>query len=134
MTRGTKTALLVVAAALLAAAAVWSYIISLDDPLGDMAKEMNAFGYSLEAEDFYVLGGAENTTIAATVNEDMSAAVEASMSAGFPSNIDRFGDITVLLAHLGDDRVLTVYLVDGETELCFVQNADGGISSPGAEE
>ena len=133
MNRQSRYLLIGVALLLVVAAIVWSYIISQNDPLEDLADEMNAFGYSIEAEDFYVLGGAENTTIEAVVEDDLAAAIAASKAAGFPSNTGAMGEITILLAHLGNDDVLTVYLRDGETELCFIQTGEGEILPLGEE-
>ena len=44
------------AAVLLVVAAVWSVQLAKDDTLAHLAEELNAFGYSLEGEDIYVLG------------------------------------------------------------------------------
>ena len=38
-----------------------------------------------------------------------------------PSDIDRTGHITLLMANIGSDNVITLYLIDGEIELGFVQ-------------
>ena len=52
----TKFILLGLAAVLLVVAAVWSVQLAKDDTLAHLAEELNAFGYSLEGEDIYVLG------------------------------------------------------------------------------
>ncbi|HWQ59127.1 MAG TPA: hypothetical protein VN540_08895 [Clostridia bacterium] len=119
---------LIIAAGLLAVAVLLKLSIAKDDPLADLASEINAYGYDLAAEDFYVLGGAENTTIAALLSEgtDPAPAIAASKACGFPSDVKAMGDITALLANT-ERGVITVYMRDGGIELCFLQTESGEV-------
>ena len=53
----------------------------------------------------------------------MADAVAASTAAGFPSDVEKRGEITLFAARAGSDTVM-LYSVDGEPELCFVQRGD----------
>jgi len=121
----TRTILLIVAAALLAAAA-FLYFTSDDSALQAVCEKVNAFGYDFAPDDWYAAGGQADTTIAAlSGSEDLSEAVVASKAAGFPSDTQKHGEVVLLLGQLGNDDVVTVYIVNGEIELCFVQTLDG---------
>ena len=63
MSNRTKFILLGLAAVLLVVAAVWSVQLAKDDTLAHLAEELNAFGYSLEGEDIYVLGESRDISI-----------------------------------------------------------------------
>lgn len=131
MSARTRTALLIAAAVLIGAALILGLDVTRDDPLAGIAAEINAFGYSLASDDFYILGGATDTTVASLIAEaegDITPVLEASARCGFPCAVDEVGDITVLLAQL-DSGVLTLYLRDGAIELAFIQTADGEILS-----
>lgn len=120
---------LIAAGALLVIALILAVSIAGDDPLADVAEEINAFGYSLTPEDFYVLGGAGDTSIAALLEKDeaeLAPVIEASRACGFPSDTLATGDITALLANT-DRGVVTVYMRDGNIELCFLQTEEGEI-------
>ena len=124
-----RTVTLAVAAALLVIAVVLSVGIARNDPLADLADEINRFGYTLRAEDFYVLGGAEDQSIAQVLADEetgLAAVVAASVQAGFPADTQTAGDVTVLLAKTGKG-VVTVYLLNGIVQLCFLQTENGEI-------
>ena len=127
MSARARNVTLIAAAALLALAILLSLDIARNDPLADLAKQINAYGYDFTAEDFYVLGGAQDTSIAALLGEqgaDLADAIAASKACGFPSDVNAAGDITALLAN-ADEGVVTIYLRDGTIELCFLQGANG---------
>lgn len=129
MSARARNILLAAAALLIAAAVLLSLDVARNDPLADLARELNAYGYSFDAEDFYVLGGAEDASIREVLEDSgagLAPAVAASREAGFPSNVGAAGDITVLLAS-AEKGVVTIYLRDGEIELCFLQTEDGEI-------
>ena len=124
-----RTVTLAVAAALLVIAVVLSVGIARNDPLADLADEINRFGYTLRAEDFYMLGGAEDQSIAQVLADEetgLAAVVAASGQAGFPADTQTAGDVTVLLAKTGKG-VVTIYLLDGSVQLCFLQTENGEI-------
>ncbi len=131
MNERAKTAILIAAAVLIGAALILGLDVRRDDPLSAVADEINAFGYSLASDDFYVLGGATDTTIASLIAEtesDITPVLDASAACGFKNGVDEKGDITVLLAQV-DKGVLTLYLRDGVIEVAFIQTSDGEILS-----
>lgn len=133
MSRKTQFILLGAAALLLAAALVWGSSIKKTDALAHLAEELNQFGFSLVGDDLYVYGEARNTSIRELFPEtDISDAVACSLAAGFPSDTDRVGDVLLVLAKVREG-VITVYLVNGSTELCFIETETGNVLPLGAE-
>ena len=77
---------------------------------------------NIEADELYKHNFAKNTSIRALVGDtDMTRAADASRECGFAADIDKTGDVYVLLANLGDGQVLTVYVVDETIQLAFIQ-------------
>ena len=121
----TKILLLVLAAVLLCIAAALNYDTEHLGPRAEICNRLEEYGYSLEFEDIYVTGNSENVTIRELLADvDLTEAVEASRQAGFPSDIDTAGEVVVLLAALDEERVITIYTLNGEMELCFIQMLD----------
>ena len=119
----TKFILLGLAAVLLVVAAVWSVQLAKDDTLAHLAEELNAFGYSLEGEDIYVLGESRDISIAEVLaGTDLTEAV----AAGFPSDVNAVGDIVAMLANT-EAGVITLYLRNEAIELCFIQTDEGQV-------
>ena len=114
---------LLAAGALLLIAAVWSLFLS-NGTGSTLAAKLNTYGYSLTADDIYPAGEWKDTTIRALIGDTgLDAAIAASKQAGFPSNIDHTGTVTLIMANTAGDEVITVYLLGGEIELAFVQVA-----------
>ena len=87
-----------------------------------LCRIVNEFGFALHPDDLYPAGAWNDTSIRALLPEtELSEAVAASKDAGFPSDIDRTGQVTLVMANVGNDDVVTLYLVDGEVELGFLQ-------------
>lgn len=131
MKRHTRTMLTLIAVGIIIAAAVWSIIISKNDPLEAIANELNAHGYSMRGDELYILGGKADATIREVLAQGEDAGAEeliaaAARQAGFAADIDRRGEITVLLYQC-DKGVMTIYLIDGEIELCFIQTQSGEV-------
>lgn len=129
--RHTRTVLTLIAVGIIIAGAVLSAVIDKQDPLNAVAAQLNEHGYSLDNNDIYILGGEADSTIRQMLmrdeaDEDISSVVEASIDSLFPSDIDKRGEITVLIAEC-DRGVVTVYLIDGEIELCFIQTEEGEV-------
>lgn len=129
MKRHTRTMLTLIAVGIIIAAAVWSIIISKNDPLEAVAAELNAHGYSLRGDDLYILGGRVDSTVrealeGSTDADGLELIVSAAKQAGFAADIDRRGEVSILLYQC-EKGVMTIYLIDGEIELCFIQT-DGG--------
>ena len=94
------------------------------EPLADMLRDR---GYTVDAEQLYSVGNFEDQSISEVLSGvDLDEAVTASQEGGFPSRVDRAGDISLILCALGNQDVITIFLLDGEAELCFVQPLLGG--------
>ena len=52
--------------------------------------------------------------------------VSAAKQAGFAADMDRRGEVSILLYQC-DKGVMTIYLIDGEIELCFIQTQSGEV-------
>ncbi len=131
MKRHTRTMLTLIAVGIIIAAAVWSVIISQNDPLEAIAKELNTHGYSIYGDDLYILGGQKDTTIRELLAggddaEEIDTIIDAAKEAGFEANVDKRGEVSILLYRL-DSGVMTIYLIDGQIELCFIQTDDGEV-------
>ena len=116
--------LLIAAGVLLVAAFLWNARLNSTSEGARLCRIVNEFGYALHPDDLYPTGAWNDTSIRALLPEtELSDAVAASKSAGFPSDIDRAGQVTLVMANVGNDDVVTLYLVDREIELGFVQVA-----------
>lgn len=123
MTKRTKFILITAACVLLLIAAALSYKTSQTGERSKIASKLRGFGYDLSFDDLYLAGSAKNGSIRELLPEglDLSDAVAASVSSGFPSDVDQTGEIALLLAEIGKDDVLTIFVRNGEIELCFIQ-------------
>ena len=125
MTKKTRLTLMIVALLLLFLVVLWLIFRSSNSELKIIADRINSFGYSFTADDLLVAYDNSNTSIASVLDGvDLDNAVRVSREAGFSSDVDKVGGVTLILANDGDD-IITLYLVDGEIELCFVQTIDG---------
>ena len=116
--------LLIAAGVLLVGAMIWSFFLNKGSIASRVARELSQKGCSINAGDLYQHAYSRDTTVREMMGEtDLSAAVAASKQAGFPSDIDKKGEVYCLLAET-DKGVLTVFLVDEEIELAFIQLPD----------
>lgn len=89
---------------------------------GGIVHSLAQHGCNIEADELYKHNFAKNTSIRALVGDtDMTRAADVSRECGFDADIDKTGDVYVLLANLGDEQVLTVYVVDETIQLAFIQ-------------
>ena len=92
---------------------------------------MTAIGYTLTEDDLFDVGSFENTTIAEVLaGQDLTQAVEAGITGGFPSDVNATGDIRMLLVTMENKDIITIFLRDGKIELCFVQRLDDSAIRP----
>ena len=130
MNKKTRLTLLGIAAGLLLLAVLWLVFRSSASSLNAVAKQINSYGYGFIADDLVIAYDNADTSIADVLDGiDLEDAVQASREAGFPSDVQRTGGVTLMLAEDDFGGVVTIYLVDGEIELCFVQTTDGGIAA-----
>ena len=127
MPKKTRYIMLGVAAGLLLLVVIWFIFRSSSYGLNEVANKINAYGYSFLPDDLFLAYDNADTSIADILEDvDLTLAVEASRKAGFPSDVYKNGGVTLILANSGSD-IVTVYLVDGEIELCFIQTTDGNV-------
>ena len=129
--RHAKRWILGCAGALLVVALVWRLFLAGDDELAGVARRMRALGCMVYGEDFYIQGNYLDTTIAELLPQvDVAELAKASEAAGFPSDTQKHGEVVVLLAELSSGEVLTIYMLNGEAELCFIQALNSGAVRP----
>lgn len=117
--------MLIAAAALLAIALGWRFSLNQTSVEGKLIRTLQTHGYIVTADDLYPAAVYRDTSIRALLPElELAQAVSASLAAGFPSDIERAGQVALYMVMLENKDVITLYLVDGETELGFVQTPD----------
>lgn len=122
MTRRKRILLLTAAVVLLGIALALNYRLGHLGVRAKICNALNEFGYDFEYSDIYVTGSTRDVNIRELLTDvDLTAAIAASKQAGFPSDVDRVGEVAVLLARVSDTKVITIYTVDGSMELCFIQ-------------
>ncbi len=118
----TKNILMIIAAALLVSAIIMRFQISENDEMAIITNKLSEYGYYISDDSVYIAGDYPNTTISDLLSGiELSQAVNASLESGFPSNIDKRGDIVLILAATKAQDVITLYMLNGEMELCFIQ-------------
>ena len=118
-----KAGTYIIAAVLLAAGLLWNAALERNSESGRLIKTLKSYGYSLRRDELHPIGTWEEQSISALLSEvKLNKAVEASKAAGFSSDIERKGTVSLIMADAGGGSVLTLYLVNGEIELAFVQN------------
>ncbi len=133
MNKTSRYILIGTAIALLLAALTWRLVLNSTGELSKIRRVINDYGYSIGEDSIYPAGHIEDGSIAGMLageDIDMRAAVNASKSAGFPSDINRQGEVTLILAAISDTEVITLFVINGEIELGFIQSLDGQAVSP----
>ena len=116
------------------ALALWSGLPA-QHPNEPWAAMLRARGYTVKADQLYNAGSFAGQSIAEVLSGvKLEEAVAASLAGGFPSRVDQAGEVTLLLCALGNQDVITLFLLDGEAELCFVQPLPSGDLKPLAGE
>lgn len=117
-----KRMVLLIAALLIVAAIVLQFGIGESNERESILDMLASYGYRVSDDDLYIAGDYKNTSISELLPEaELQNAINASKQAGFPSDVQSRGDITLILIALQDNRVITLYFLNGETDLCFVQ-------------
>ena len=117
-----KIILFCAAGALLVIALIWNIHLNSTSEGARLCRKLNEYGYTLHPDDLYPSGAWNDTSIRTLLPDiALNDAVQVSKKAGFPSDVDRTGNIALLMANIGSDDVITLYLFDGEIELGFVQ-------------
>ncbi len=120
-----RVIVLIVAAALLLLVIVWSLLLGSGEQ-GKHVAFLQGYHYTLDADDLYFEGLGAPDIRTALHDGSVDELIEVSKKAGLPSDVDKQGEITLMLLALKNQHVVTVYLVDGEPELGFVQVPSSG--------
>lgn len=133
MSRGVRTSLIICAAVILAAAIIWNVSLNATGELTRLVKLLERYGYAVSTDKLYPSGSADNTTaaelFASEANDGKSdaeildAAADASREAGFSADVNRRGNIVVMLCAVSDEEVITLIIIDGDVEFAFIQVA-----------
>lgn len=122
--KNAQNVLLAIALCLLAGAVLLRMHIANNNPFNAIIALLDTYGYTVHEDELYVEGEYRQTTIQALLQSaDLAQAVEASKANGFPSRIDKTGDVVLILLATREEDVITLYYLDGQPELCFVQTA-----------
>lgn len=125
MSKGTKLILLLIAALLIACAVLLNGSITEQSPYKAVVDELTSRGYTMTEDDLYDMGSFENSTVSEVLaGQDITQAVEASRQGGFPGDADAQGNIRMLLLTMENEDIITIFLRDGQIELCFIQRLD----------
>ena len=133
MSRGVRTSLIICAAVILAAAIIWNVSLNVTGELTRLVKLLERYGYAVSTDELYPSGSADNATaaelFASEANDGKSdaaildAAADASREAGFSADVNRLGNIVVMLCAVSDEEVITLIIIDGDVEFAFIQVA-----------
>ncbi len=122
-----RNILLLASAAVLALALLLWRGLPAEHPYEHVAALLRDAGYTVEAEQLYNAGSFPDQSIAGALSGiSLDEAVAASLAGGFPSRVEQVGDVTLLLCALENEDVITIFLLNDEPELCFVQPLLGG--------
>lgn len=123
MEKRTRIILFSIAGVLVIIALVWQAVLNNTGEQARLCNLINAFGYDVIAEDLYVTDVGESTTNIRSIlpESDLEQAVAVSKQARFASDIDRMGKVVLVMAPLLNGDVITIYLVDEQPEMGFVQ-------------
>lgn len=133
MSRGVRTSLIICAAVILAAVIIWNVSLNATGELTRLVKLLERYGYAVSTDELYPSGSADDTTaaelFASEANDGKSdaeildAAADASREAGFSADVNRRGNIVVMLCAVSDEEVITLIIIDGDVEFAFIQVA-----------
>ena len=125
MKKRTKILLAVAALVLLGIAAALNFRMDNLGARSEIVNRLNAFGYEFAYDDLYITGDTPDASIRELLGGvPLEDAVAASAECGFGGDVERVGEVVVLLARVSDTEVITVFTVDGRMELCFIQILD----------
>lgn len=128
LNKRARVYLLVAAGVLLAGALLWGTLLNNRSFGGRICRMLANYDYQLHPDDLYVTAAEPQTSIRALFGDmDLSGPLEASRAVGLPSDIERIGDITMLLAQAENGDTITLFLLGEDVELGFVQAAGGDV-------
>ncbi|MEG1560306.1 MAG: hypothetical protein RRY79_04530 [Clostridia bacterium] len=125
ISKQTKLILLAIAFTLIVGAIVWSFTRGTTGALAKLCAQMETFGYKLIPDDLFIAFDSDDTTIETVLSgKPNHEIVSLSKEKGFKADLTAPGGVTVILSKL-DDGILTLYLLNGEIQLAFIETKDG---------
>ena len=129
MTQKTRQTILIAAIVILLLCVIWTFTRGRSTERSRICDFLADYGYTCVEDDLFFAYDEKDTSIKATLEmseTDLEPCVEASKSAGFPSDVEKKCSVTLILYSDGADTVY-MYMADGEFELVFVEGKDGTI-------
>lgn len=127
VTKKQRSILIICAALLAVVAIVWRVALDKTSESAKLAAYLNNnFGYHVSADSVYIAAAWDGTSIAELLGGDeLNQIVELSKNAGFSSDINKTGDITLVLCYTERGDIATLYMLGSVIELGFAQSEDG---------
>lgn len=117
-----RNALLIAALVLIIIAVAIRIIVGSTGLADKVVEELKKHGCVVSAEELYQESYSKHSSIAELMHDiELSGIQSVSSAAGFPSDINKEGEVYLLLAQLDSERVLTVFVLDERVELAFIQ-------------
>lgn len=122
MDDSTRNALLIAALVLMVIAAAIRIIVGSSSLADKVTEELKEHGCVISAEDLYQESYSKHSSITGLMHGiELSEIQSVSIAAGFSSDVNKEGEVYLLLAQLNQERVLTVFVLDERVELAFIQ-------------
>lgn len=119
--------LLLIAAGLLTVAMVWSIVLNSSSFTRKIEAQLSRHGIEVVMDDFIQQSYEKKTSIREMMDGiDLDDIIDVSEAVGLSADVDRIGEVYLLLAEVGDGSVLSVFVVDETVELAFVQKPGEG--------
>ena len=135
LSKNTKTALAIFAASVLLLCIIWAFTRGRNTERNRICDFLAQYGYQATEDDLLFAYDERDTSIGKALDiadeAELNRLIDASKAGGFPSDTEKIGGVTLILAHFGEDTVY-MYMLDGEFELCFVQTNSGEIKKLGS--
>ena len=133
ITQKKRRIILTAAAVILLLCVIWLFTRGRSSERSRICAFLSDYGYECYEDDLLFAYDEKNTSIRAALSmtdAELEDALTASKAGGFPSDAEKIGGVTLVLAKCGDDTVC-MYMLDGEFELVFVQDGIGSIKAIG---
>lgn len=129
ITKKQRLILIICAVLLAVAAIVWRAVLDTKSESAKLSAYLNNnFDYHVSADSIYIAAAWDGTSISELLaGDELDYIVELSKDAGFSSNINKVGDITLVLCYTDRGDIATLYIMGSDIELGFAQSEDGSL-------
>lgn len=126
----TKRVLLIIAICILFFCGIWSIVRQTNSERRRICTFLYKCGYEIFEDDLLIAYDQNKTTIKNAIGKDKNTdiIVNASKKGGYPSRIDKEGDVTLILA-ADEGNTIYLYMLDGKYELCFIETKKNEIKA-----